>query len=238
MYKFVVFIILSLLLAPASWAQFTVFSDGSPSANMNAVQALQQMQQRADQAYSDGDYAKAYKFYLKMTKIGDNFSQFRIATMYEDGLHVPKDMIQAYAWSFLAAEVGRKEYIDYHASVKAKLSAEQIPQARRAASSLVQQQGMFANMVKSDKMLRKALKNCTGSHVGNRCDAVSTLAFTCSATNELEGNLECLRMGSLGLTSIAAQPADIRKIQIGLRDFIDEYQPGTVELGDFELIDD
>jgi len=229
---------LVLLVSQASHAQFTVWSDGSPRAQMNAVQALQQMQQRADQAYSDGDYKMAYRLYQKMTKIGDNFSQFRIATMYEEGLYLPQDLVQAYAWSYLAAEVGRKQYMDYHESIKAKLAPEQLPQARSAASLLVQQKGIFANMVKSDEMLREALKNCTGSRVGNRCDAISSISFNCSAANELEGNLDCLRLGSLGLTSIAAQPADIRKLQISLRDFIDQYQPGQVELGDFELIDD
>jgi len=205
---------------------------------MNAKQALEQMQQRADLAYTDGDYARAYRLYDKMQKIGDHFSEYRLATMYENGWYVEQNLIEAYAWSYLAAESGRQAYRDYHESIKQKLSAADLKSARERAGNLIVENGVYVNMVENRRLLRDASRKCTGSRLGSRCDAVSLAAFNCSTANELEPDLECLRIGSLGLASLATAPADLKAIQKAIDDYIDQYQPGRVELGDFELIGD
>ncbi|MDA3933550.1 MAG: hypothetical protein PF630_04365 [Gammaproteobacteria bacterium] len=232
----ILLISVTILFVHPAYAQFSVLNDSAPKSFMNAKQALQQMQGRADQAFAEQNYQRAFQFYNKLNKIGDNYSQFRLATMYEDGLYVEPDIIEAYAWSYLAAEVGRKAYMDYHLQIKSKLTAGQLPLARQRASELIKKYGVFVSLVRTQDLLRESLKNCTGSKVGNRCDAVSMQSFNCSSANELEGNLDCLRIGSLGLASIAVSPVDIRMLQRSLRDYIDQYQPGRIELGDFELI--
>jgi len=205
---------------------------------MNAKQALEQMQQRADLAYADGDYARAYRLYNKLQKIGDHFSEYRLATMYENGYGVEKDIVEAYAWSYLAAESGRQAYRDYHESIKQKLSAADLKSARERAGNLIMENGIYVNMIENRRVLRNGTRMCTGSRTGSRCDAVSVTAFNCSTANELEPDQECLRIGSLGLTSMVAMPADLKAIENAIDGYIDQYQPGRVELGDFELIGD
>lgn len=211
--------------------------DGGGS--MNAVQALQQLQQRADEAYAKADYERAHKLYLHLNQVGDKYAQFRLAAMYEDGDFVEQDLLAAYAWSLLAAETGRKAFRDYHQQIKARLSSDQLPQARQRASELVAEHGIFIQAMRAQDMLRKEIKGCTGSRVGNRCDAVSSVSFDCGVSADRLPEPKCLRMGSLGLTAVAGVfPAQIRQVQNGLRDFISEYNPGQVELGDLELMPD
>lgn len=209
------------------------------AANMNAVLALQQLQQRADQAYTENNFARAHELYQHLNRIGDKFAQFRIAAMYEDGRHVEQSLVEAYAWSFLAAETGRQAFRDYHAQIKARLSSQQLSLARERASELIAEHGIFAQAVRAQNLLREELKSCTGSKVGNRCDAVSSVSFDCGLGADRLPEPKCLRIGSMGLPAVAgAFPAQIRQVQNGLRDFIREYNPGRVELGDFELIPD
>ena len=207
--------------------------------NMNAVQALQVVQQRADEAYGEADYERAHELYMLLHQVGDKFAQFRIAAMYEDGNFVAQNLIEAYAWSFLAAETGRQAFRDYHQQIKAKLQPDQLSPARERAGELVAEHGIFVQAIRAQQMLRNELKACTGSRVGNRCDAVSSNSYDCGLSADRLPARKCLRIGSLGLAAVAgAFPAQIRQVQNGLRDFIREYNPGSVELGDFELIAD
>jgi len=217
--------------------QTALSQDGS--GNMNAVLALQQLQQRADQAYAENNFARAHELYLHLHRIGDKFAQFRLAVMYEDGRHVEQSLVEAYAWSFLAAETGRQALRDYHAQIKARLTPQQLSRARERASAMVAEHGIFAQAIRAQNLLREELKRCTGSRVGNRCDAVSSVSFDCGLGADRLPEPKCLRIGSMGLPAVAGVfPAQIRQVQNGLRNFIREYNPGRVELGDFELIPD
>lgn len=227
-----------LLLCHSLWAQ-NLGSGLAGGGNMNAVQALQVLQQRADQAYAENDYKRAHELYLHLNKIGDKFAQFRIAAMHEDGHFVEQSLIEAYAWSFLAAETGRRAFREYHQKIKSSLEPKALVLARERASELVAEHGIFAQAIRAQDLLRKERKNCTGSRVGSRCDAVAAVSFDCGLSAERLPETKCLRIGSLGLTAVAGSfPAQIRQVENGLRDFIREYNPGRVELGDFELIPD
>lgn len=210
----------------------------------NAVGRFNELQTQADLAYQSGHYDRAYQLYQQLNKAGDKFSAFRIATMYEDGLHVEQDMIEAYAWSYLAAESGRQALRAYHEDIKQRLSNAQLDQARSRAGELIRDYGMFTYATASKKTLRSMLSQCAGSRVGNTCNKISVSWFGCdiSANGNLDTgrlpSVECLQVGSLGLTSYNVMPSTIRVVQKGLDEFIDQYNPGRVELGDFELIDD
>jgi len=228
----------AVLYVHTVWAQI-LGSDFDGRGSMNAVQALQMLQQRADEAYAEADYERAHKLYLHLNTVGDKFAQFRIAALYEDGNFVAQDLVEAYAWSFLAAESGRQAFRDYHLQIKAKLQPDQMSPARERAGELVAEHGIFVQAIRAQQMLRNELKRCTGSRVGNRCDAVSSSSFGCGLGADRLPEPKCLRIGSLGLAAVTgAFPAQIRQVQNGLRDFIREYNPGSVELGDFELIAD
>ncbi len=231
-----------VLFCPAAWSiawgqVLGDITDGRVS--MNAVQSLQLMQQQADEAYAGAHFQRAHELYMHLNQVGDKFAQFRIAAMYEDGNFVAQNLVEAYAWSFLAAETGRQAFRDYHQQIKARLQPDQLSLARERAGELVAEHGIFVQAIRAQQMLRNELKACTGSRVGNRCDAVSSNSYDCGLSADRLPARKCLRIGSLGLAAVAgAFPAQIRQVQNGLRDFIREYNPGSVELGDFELIAD
>jgi len=230
--------IFCLLLWQSALAQ-SLGSGVAGGGNMNAVQALQMLQKRADQAYAENDYQRAHELYLHLNRIGDKFAQFRIAAMHEDGHFVEQSLIEAYAWSFLAAETGRKAFRDYHQQIKSRLQAESLQSARERAAELVAEHGIFVQAVRAQDLMRQERRRCTGSRIGSRCDAVAAISFDCGLGADRLPEPKCLRIGSLGLTAIAGVfPAQIRQVENGLRDFIREYNPGRVELGDFELIPD
>jgi hypothetical protein len=213
----------------------------------NALFKFQETQNQADQAYQSGYYARAYQLYQQLNKAGDKFSAFRIATMYEDGLHVEQNLVEAYAWSYLAAESGRQKLRAYHEHIKRRLNEEELSQARERAGELIRDYGMFTYATASKKTLRSMLSQCVGSRVGSRCDKVSVNWSGCSISiaddksssdTDRMPSVACLRVGSLGLTSYNVMPSTIRAVQKGLDEFIDQYNPGRVELGDFDLIDD
>ncbi len=206
---------------------------------MNAVQSLQQAQQRADDAYADQNYQTAYRRYMKLAEVGDKFAQFRLAVMYEEAQHVAQDMIAAYAWSYLAAESRRKEFMSYHASIKSKLKPDQLEAARQHAGDLITKYGLYRQAVEAEELLVKTMRTCTGSRVGNTCDAVEVADFTCNIQSDRTPSPSCLRIGTMGLQAIVGSfPLQIRHVRQNLRDFMDRYNPGRAELGDFELIDD
>ncbi len=210
----------------------------------NAVLVFEQMQQQADMAFKEAHYARAFRLYKPLAEVGDKFSAYRIASMYESGLHVGQDIIEAYGWSYLAAETDIQSFRNYHNNIKKRLSEDQLQQARDRAVDLLMQHGIWTNAVQSSKTLRKVLSTCAGSRVGNTCNKLRINWRGCNISNaEIPYETgtppeSCLRLGSAGLSSYNAMPLNIRAVQKGLAEVIDKYQPGQVELGDFELIDD
>jgi hypothetical protein len=205
---------------------------------MNAVQALRQSQMLADDAYADQDFKLAYIRYQTLAEIGDKFAQFRLAVMFEEGQFVDQDMVEAYAWSYLAAENGRAEYTSYHSNIKSHLSSDQLTSARQRAGDLITKFGLYRQAAEAEDLLVQTLRSCTGSRVGNTCDAVEVADFTCNIQSDRVPSPSCLRIGTMGLQSIVGNfPLQIRHVRKNLRDFMDQYNPGRVELGDFELID-
>jgi len=204
----------------------------------SAVEAMKTMQTRADSAYADKRYDLAYKLYSMLTQVGDKFSAFRIATLYEDGLGVGQDMIEAYAWSYLATETGRQAFIDYHQQIKDKLNDDQLTHARKRAGELIRSYGKYAYAIEAQKRLRDVRFKCTGSRTGNTCSKVDASWLGCSVASEELPSLDCLYFGSLSLMSYNGMPLQLNQAMRDLREFIYDYSPGKVELGDLELIDD
>ena len=237
--KYYVFILNTVIIFLLCTSEVNAQSIRIGGSGMNAVQSLRQAQQRADDAYADQSYKTAYRRYMKLAEVGDKFAQFRLAVMYEEGQHVEQDMIAAYAWSYLAAENRRKEYLSYHASIKAKLKPDQLEAARQRAGDLVAKYGLYRQAVEAEDLLVKTLRTCTGSRVGNTCDAVEVADFTCNTQSDRVPSPSCLRIGTMGLQSIVGNfPLQMRHVRQNLRDFMDRYNPGQVELGDFELIEE
>jgi TPR repeat protein len=129
---------------------------------------LQEYRSEADQYYTKQDYKKAYRVYYKLAKIGDHYSQDRIATMYANGHGKKLDMEEAYAWSVLAAEGGNEDFAKK--SEKYLAQADDKVGAEKEAEKLKKKYGRAALQKKAEK--RDALRanhemgGCTGRRLG------------------------------------------------------------------------
>ena len=129
---------------------------------------LTEYRSEADQYYTTQDYKKAYRVYYKLARIGDHYSQDRIAAMYANGHGKKLDLEEAYAWSVLAAEGGNEDFAkkseEYLAQADDKAAAE------REAEKLKKKYGRVALQKKAEK--REALRanhemgGCTGRRLG------------------------------------------------------------------------
>mgnify|MGYP001820269636 FL=1 len=129
---------------------------------------LQEYRGEADQYYQKQDYKKAYKTYFKLAKIGDQYSQGRIATMYANGEGKKTDIAEAYAWAVLAAEGG-----DEAAAIKRDellAQASDKTKAEKEAEKLKKKYGKDALAKKAEKRdkMRAAheMGGCTGRRLG------------------------------------------------------------------------
>lgn len=226
----------AMLFAASAQAQLLSFN-GPLGGATNAKLTLQMIQQRADLAYAQGQDRRAWRLYQQLADIGDKFAHFRIASMYEDGRHVDRDLVQAHSWAALAAETGREEFRQYQAALRSRLDSNQLAESAQLSADLVAEYGIFKQAVTALELMRERVSSCTGSRVGSRCDAVSSSTLGCSIASDYPPDQTCLRIGSLGLVDISGSfPASLRRIELALDVFVRDYNPGRVELGDFEWV--
>lgn len=212
---------------------------GFKFANQNAVLALQRTQDEADTRYQEGRYNEAFSMYMNLAEFGDKFSQYRVAFMYEHARGIERDLIKAYAWSYIAAEARNKPLRDYHRHVAEKLSPVELEQAKKLAADYLTDYGIFNASNNALDVIREHTRTCTGSRVGSRCDKVTSNSFSCNQNNEGLTDPSCIKLGIVGLPGIAGQqPADIRKAEQNLRLLMDNYNPGEVEIGEFQILTD
>jgi hypothetical protein len=77
------------------------------------------------------DYAEAAQWYRKAADQGDGVAQWRLGELYEQGQGVKQDHVQAYLWLSLAATNNPMVSIDELNSISAKMTPEQIGEAKR-----------------------------------------------------------------------------------------------------------
>ena len=67
---------------------------------------------------------------------GVAIAQNNLGYMYYNGLGVPQDYIQAYAWFQLAAEGGLEEATTEHMAVRGKMNSKELEEARKLVKEL------------------------------------------------------------------------------------------------------
>lgn len=105
--KFLPLILICLGIATAALAD-------EPSMSGTIIDARTlSIQEKVEMLFAAGKYQRAHFIYLhELAPIGDKYAQYMLGFMYEHGVGVDADAIEASAWYRIAAERGKQEFID------------------------------------------------------------------------------------------------------------------------------
>lgn len=117
--------------------------------------------------YDSGDYATAYKRYLKLAKSGDAFAQYRVSYMTLVGRGTRSDVVEAMAWAVVASEHDHEQLDTYRGAVAALVPADKRKKAQSRADYFVRRYGKDDRNSGSS---RSAGGTCTGSRIARNCD--------------------------------------------------------------------
>lgn len=123
--------------------------------------------EKAETYLAEGEDRKAYKAYRSLARAGHFPSQRRLAEFYAQGVGTKPDPVEAYAWSVLAAETGREEFVEYSGQLLAAIPADTQPKAEKTAEKLMKKYGVEAQLERQLRLAEreKNLNQCTGSRV-------------------------------------------------------------------------
>lgn len=210
-------------------------------------------QEQADRLYDQGKYNEALNLYLRLAKQGDAFSQYRVSYMYLLGQGHEEDIVEAFAWSYLAAQRREDPLIDYRDTVARLVPSELQKKAMRRLDYYMRKWGdrqLASDMITTTK---HELRECTGSRLGTRCEEVYTAqmprfwGINPGSGSEVE-NVGGSASGSGTHSSVignqpGAPQRDVDYYQ-GLRQRIKDLDQfigentGTVTLGELQVVED
>lgn len=214
-------------------------------------------QEQADGYYQEGEYRKAYRKYRDLAKVGDSFAQYRLSTMNLYGRGVSKDPAEAFAWSVLAAQNKHPDLVQYRDLLFQALPEDERDDAEDKAEKYMDRYGNLALAEKARRSARRQLNSCTGSRLSTRCEEVYVAdmplvfpgagsGFDGESTDAADAptvvtNSSVARTVESGTTGTGFRDAEyyqgLRTAMRQLDQYIAEHS-GTVELGEFELLDD
>lgn len=85
-------------------------------------------------AYDASDYPAALAEWEDAANAGDAQSQYRLGKLYEEGLGVPQNFVEAHRWYNLAAAQGDADARAARDAIAGKMTAEELAQARKLAA--------------------------------------------------------------------------------------------------------
>ncbi len=210
-------------------------------------------QEQADQLYAKARYPEALKLYLQLAKQGDSFSQYRVSYMYLEGQGHEENIVEAFAWSYLAAQNKSDPLVDYRDTVAKMVPRDQQRKAMRKLDYYMRKWGnrqLASDMITQTK---RELNECTGSRLGTRCEEVYAAqmpkfwGMNPGNGNEMESVGGSASASGSHSSIIGNQPGspqrDVAYYQ-GLRQRIDELNryigenSGTVELGELQVLEE
>jgi hypothetical protein len=209
-------------------------------------------QEQADKLYAGGKYTEALKSYLSLAKQGDSFAQYRVSYMYFEGQGHESDIVESFAWAYLAAQNKSDPLIKYRDTVSAMVPENQQNKAVRKIDYYMRKWGnrkLASDMITQTK---RELNDCTGSRLGTRCEEVYAAQMPKFwGINPGNGSeAESVGGGSAKSGTVSSDTGnapgsptrDVAYYQ-GLRARIDELNryigenSGTVELGEFQVLE-
>ena len=130
----------------------------------------QRAQRKAEAAFQEGDYDKAFWFYRKeLAPIGDKYSQYMVGHMYENGLGVPRDPVRAAAWYVVAAERGHEPIVAASEAFQRGLAPAELRAAKGLAETLKADLGDIALLKRQIRRDMDRLRDVTGTRTAS-CD--------------------------------------------------------------------
>lgn len=184
----------------------------------------------ARRAYQTGMYTRALNHYREAAVWADKFAQYNVGVMHLRGEGTAFDPMRAWAWIKLAAERDYPEFIETAEDLHAMLDEEQRRRARKIyENELLPEYGDASQVPRTARKMRYQLRQATGSRTGSA------------------GFLARLRVYELhegdGLSRRGDEYYDpmkwnFRQIVQFESDIMIDYNRGSVELGEFKLVDD
>lgn len=121
----------------------------------------------ADEAYRQGRYERALRFYKRSARFADKASQGRVAEMYWVGEGVEPDRALAYAWMDLAAERGYRKILAIRERYWAALTPAERERVIEVGQAIYAEYGDEVAKPRLEKALFKARRQMTGSRTGS-----------------------------------------------------------------------
>jgi TPR repeat protein len=91
------------------------------------------------QAYQAGDYPTAFREWWAAAEGGDIRAQVRLAGLYEKGLGVERNVVEAHRWYDLAATAGDAEAKAARDALAAGMSPDQVARAHDRATAWIEE---------------------------------------------------------------------------------------------------
>lgn len=140
--------------------------DYRPFPGVSADQRTLDTQQRVDELFDAGNYARAFLIYEKeLAPRGDKYAQYMVGYMHLNGLSVSQDRSRALAWYRLAAERGDVILIRVRNELATALTPEEIERSNAIFVGLLQEIGDTTLIMKLIRRDMDILRERTGTRI-------------------------------------------------------------------------
>lgn len=165
----------ALLLASTAWAEpppleltkasfleideHVVGAQGRPN---------EQARWRGLKSYVQGNHADAIDQFRRAAFNADKFSQHYLSLMHWHGVGTPRDPVEAYIWSDLAAERGSRKLLAVREKMWSKLTPAEQAQVPVRGAEFYARYGDDVAKPRVETIMRQFARDMTGSRVGYR----------------------------------------------------------------------
>lgn len=187
-------------------------------------------------AYLSGHYGEAIEGFKRAAGYADKHSQHYLSLIYWYGQGVPKDAVQAYIWSDLAAERGTSRLLVIREKMWEQLSAEERRQVTARGADFYAKYGDDVAKPKADVEIRRFATNMTGSRLG-----FNNKPIAITYGGPINGSFGNATTGMLASSVAAKGGSDDQHMYSAQRTQLDAYwkqqdrelesRKGTVEVG-------
>ncbi len=167
---------LPLILIGLGAAAATLADEPSISGTIIDARTLT-IQEKVERLFAEEQYERAHFIYLhELAPIGDKYAQYMLGFIYEHGIGVDVDTIEASAWYRIAAERGKKEFTDVRDSALGWMSSEEREKADARYLELRQRYADAAVMLRQVRVdYDKLMAVPTGTRIPGGGRSLTTL---------------------------------------------------------------